>query len=226
MQVSVTHILKRINDFFVSEASLRLLTWLTGESAALLIARVATREQCRRPLDWMIGRLLGITTTRCFCVSRHIIRRNSNSIIIITPIIISSSIPISQSRTVWMLFIIDWMRGPPSSNRNNNRSSNIRRRWSISSRTSSAKSFRPATRDLAPTAKTTTTTTTSKTVISIIIIVIIKRRGILRKDTSTSNAESDCRRRAWRFLTIGTGSWSENVGSWQRAASPYLKIER
>lgn len=223
-------------NFFVSEVNPRLPTWLTDESAVHLIARVVTREQYRRLLDWTIGHLLEIMTILCFCVSRHTMPCNSNNninIITITTTTINSSTPISPSHTVWMLSIIDWMRDPPnSSNRNSNNNSNntnnnsnILQRWSISSHMSSAKSSRLAMRDLAPTAKTTTTTI-SKTGISIIITIIIQRRGIRRRDTSTSSAENEYRRKAWRSLTTGTGSWSENVGSWQRAASPYLKIER
>lgn len=136
-----------------------------------------------------------------------------NSIINITIVIIN--ILIFPNHTAWMLFIIDWKRGVYNN-------SNIRQKWSISSRTNSARNSRLATRDLALTK--TITTTILKTDISIIIIT--KKRDIQKRDTTTSNAEKDYRRRAWRSLMTGTGSWSENVGNWQRAASHYLKIER
>jgi len=67
--------------FFVSEASLRLLTWLTDESVVLPIARAVTKELCRQLHGWTIGRLLGIMTIPYFYVSHHII---PYSIIIIT----------------------------------------------------------------------------------------------------------------------------------------------
>jgi len=210
-QFCIEHLSKISCFFLVPGANRRHPTWLTDESAELPTAKVATSERCRRPLEWTIGRLLGITTILYSYVSRRIIRCNSSSIIIITTITINS-IPISPSRTAWTLSIIDWRRGVPSSN-------NIRQR-SINFRMNSAKSSRPATRDLALTK--TITTTISK----IDIIIIIRKRGIRRRDTITSNAGKDYRRKVWRSLMIGTGSWSGNVGSWQRAASPYLKIER
>lgn len=201
--------------FFVPGANRRHPTWLTDESAELPTAKVATSERCRRPLGWTIGRLLGITTIPYSYVSHRIIRYNS-SIITITAITINS-ILISPSRTAWTLSIIDWRRGVLNSSSS---SSSIRQRWSTNSRTNSAKNYRPATRDLAPTK--IIITTISKTG----IIIIIRKRGIRRRDTITSNAEKDCRRKVWRSLMTGTDSWSGNVGSWQRAASPYLKIER
>lgn len=123
--------------FFVSEASLRLPTWLTDESVVLPIVRAAIKEPCRQLHEWTIGRLLGIMTIPYCYVSLRIIRYN-NSIITITIIIINSNILISPSHTAWTLFIIDWRRGVPNS-------SNIRQRWSINSRTISTKSSRLAT---------------------------------------------------------------------------------
>jgi len=50
-----------------------------------------------------------------------------------------------------------------------------------------------------------TTTTTLRIGISITII-IIKKKGIQKKDMTMSNVEKDYRRKAWKFLMIGTGS--------------------